>query len=399
MLLKVQEYLQNHTLIELEEDYGIISRFDKDNELVLLKYSQIDSPKDDEIVRECRGLILENGTWELVSYSLYRFFNQGETNSEDTHVYEIEPNFNFYNANIFEKMDGSLITIFQYKCQWRIATSGSIDNVAKPSENSDKTFTDLVLDALPNKKLDTHTLHDKLVINYFDDQLIYIFELTSPNNRIVTPYSETTLTLITARDRCDNFDEVSYKMLQAISHEIGIPYAKDIYDVYSIKDIEKLHTENEATFEGYVAVDYSKFNDETRSYTRVKVKSPRYIELHRMLGRVNNNVSILMLIINNEVDEVLGYFPHYKDEVEEIKKRYIDYKIRAMNYQLEMSNLFITDKKEFAIKVNEVVPKEYRNYIFQIFNSSVIGISEYETNQIERFGLKNYCKRILDILY
>jgi len=391
MLLKTQEYLQNNTLDDLKNEFGINYKIKDD--LVLLKYSQIDSHKHKShpIVRECRSLILEMGTFDIVSMGFNRFFNFGEIEEDN--------DFDFYNANIFEKMDGSLITIFQYKCQWRIATSGSIDNVAKPSENSDKTFTDLVLDALPNKKLDTHTLHDKLVINYFDDQLIYIFELTSPNNRIVTPYSETTLTLITARDRCDNFDEVSYKMLQAISHEIGIPYAKDIYDVYSIKDIEKLHTENEATFEGYVAVDYSKFNDETRSYTRVKVKSPRYIELHRMLGRVNNNVSILMLIINNEVDEVLGYFPHYKDEVEEIKKRYIDYKIRAMNYQLEMSNLFITDKKEFAIKVNEVVPKEYRNYIFQIFNSSVIGISEYETNQIERFGLKNYCKRILDILY
>ncbi len=60
-MLKIQEYLRSgKTLAELKEEFGIKhNRHGEHPNLVGLKYSQIDSPMGEQIVQECRGLILD----------------------------------------------------------------------------------------------------------------------------------------------------------------------------------------------------------------------------------------------------------------------------------------------------------------------------------------------------
>lgn len=78
-MLKVQEFLRNGgTIKELEETKGIVSTYSETDPLVILNYSQIDSPKKDPICMECRGLTLELNTWNLVARSFLRFFNLNE---------------------------------------------------------------------------------------------------------------------------------------------------------------------------------------------------------------------------------------------------------------------------------------------------------------------------------
>src|SRR5574344_1742136 len=50
----------------------------EEGNLVLFKYSQIDSDFFNPIVRECRGIILEKDTWRVVAYPFKKFFNFGE---------------------------------------------------------------------------------------------------------------------------------------------------------------------------------------------------------------------------------------------------------------------------------------------------------------------------------
>jgi len=403
-MLEVQKYLQTHTLEDLKEQFDISLRYDDAKELVLLKYSQINSPKSHPIVRECRGLILEVGTWKLISMAFYRFFNYGENQSFDSNDKKIEPNFDFSKAKIMEKMDGSLISIFTYKNQWRIATSGSIDNNTYPT-NSDKTFSELVLDALPiihseitimNTPIE---LYDNILqqkCQNFNKDYIYVFELTSPKNTIVTPYSETKLTLLTARNKNNNFNEVSLNELRHLENEIKI-YEPELYNAEDITELYKMHDNMKSTDEGFVAVIYEKGK---QSYTRVKVKNPRYVELHHLLNNVNSEASILSLIIQNETEEVLSYFPHYRNQFEELTKKYENYKQIVLHLRLKYSvDLVTIDKdkirKDFAMKVN-TEPNFIRNYLFQIFNGAINTYEEYEANQIERSGLKNYSKKLLE---
>ena len=70
MELHVQKYLRTpgKTLETLEAEYSIkAKRHGKYPNLVLLKYNQIDSPFSEPLVRECRGLILdESNDWSVV---------------------------------------------------------------------------------------------------------------------------------------------------------------------------------------------------------------------------------------------------------------------------------------------------------------------------------------------
>ena len=79
--LEVQKFLDDEYedgLDRLTELFGIkVRRYPEDN-LVLLDYNQIDSPKTHPIVIECRSLILALDTLEVVSRKFDRFFNLGE---------------------------------------------------------------------------------------------------------------------------------------------------------------------------------------------------------------------------------------------------------------------------------------------------------------------------------
>jgi tRNA splicing ligase len=68
------------TLADLAARYFIkATRHRQKPHLVLLKYDQINSPFAEPIVRECRGIILDEASnWRVVSRSFDKFFNHGE---------------------------------------------------------------------------------------------------------------------------------------------------------------------------------------------------------------------------------------------------------------------------------------------------------------------------------
>jgi hypothetical protein len=98
MILKVQEYLRSgKSLEDLTSELGM-KRNTLDG-LVLLNYSQTDSPKIHPIVMECRALVLEIDTWDLISMGYKRFFNHCEAK-------EVTDDFPFHRSFAIEKVDG-----------------------------------------------------------------------------------------------------------------------------------------------------------------------------------------------------------------------------------------------------------------------------------------------------
>jgi hypothetical protein len=64
-----------------------------------LKYDQLESDMSLKEVQECRGLILDRHTLEVISMSFFKFFNEGETNAAK---------IDWDTASVFEKVDGCL---------------------------------------------------------------------------------------------------------------------------------------------------------------------------------------------------------------------------------------------------------------------------------------------------
>lgn len=71
--MRVIEFIKNHGIQALTEEYAISVK--KVDDLLVLNYNQIDSPKTHPLVIECRSLILESETLKVVSRGFDRFFN------------------------------------------------------------------------------------------------------------------------------------------------------------------------------------------------------------------------------------------------------------------------------------------------------------------------------------
>ena len=76
------------------------------------------SGKWDDITLNCRGLVLDNDG-NVIAKPFPKFFNYEELKPEDI------PNENF---EVYEKMDGSLGSVFNYDGEWYMATRGSFQS-------------------------------------------------------------------------------------------------------------------------------------------------------------------------------------------------------------------------------------------------------------------------------
>jgi T4 RnlA family RNA ligase len=361
-ILKVQEYLRSgKTLAILKEELGI--RHNVYGSLVVLDYSQIDSPKAHPIVMECRGLILEKDSWDVVSMPLARFFNAGE-------VEEINASFDFFKAVGLEKLDGSLISLFSYKGTWLMSTRAVIENASFVGM-ANITFKELfnkAADSYPDfwKKLDT--------------RYTYCFELTALENRVVTIYKERRLHLILMRE-VETLKELPLKELLAQANHLGVDFPK-VVTFKGQDELLELAKKVATLDEGFVAVMYESYDEDGINFRRVKVKNPSYVAIHHLKDRSGRSLrSFISLIRGNQTAEFLGYFPEFTPLVDKVTVCYNKY---LSDIALDAENLkkyFDLDdakklelKKEFA----ELALKTTNfDFMFKLYQNKVKDIQEY----------------------
>ena len=332
--LAVQQFIEQHSDWEKllsEKPYClIISRdvFNRQN-LIMFKYSQIDSDFNIELVRECRGLILDEDTLEPVSVPFFKFGNWGESYC---------PNIDWSTARVGTKIDGSLTKIVRLGNDLLISTNGTIDANKAPIADQIgcdfKSFGDLIRYVLNQKNI---SIHD------FEEGWTYMFELVSPFSKIVIPYKETDMYYLGRRNN-ETFQEEHFSVDPF--HEIF-----KIPEVFPLKSIDECiaATKNMPwDEEGYVVCD--------KDFNRVKVKSPAYLAVHRLRGEgVMSYARAIELVRMNEVDEVLAYFPEFKDALLECKSRFwklVEDEQNAWN-EYEKIDSSLTTRKDKALWITK----------------------------------------------
>jgi T4 RnlA family RNA ligase len=364
MILETQKCLRDgKTLDQLHTELGI--EFSSYESLVVLNYSQIDSPRAHPIVMECRGLILERDTWNVVSYPFRRFFNYDEMGP-------ITENFNFTKATGLGKLDGSLISVFNYKDKWLMSTRGVIENVS-PVGLSSITFKDLFY-----KIVREQYAH---FWECMDPAYCYIFEMTAPENHIVTMYTEQELHLLAMRD-LRTLQEVPIDALRLWSQQLGVelPLVVPIDGKDGIVALAK----NLATLqEGFVAVDYSSFDEDGHSFKRVKVKNPAYVSIAHLKDNAGRSLRALVgLVIDGDVEEFLSYFNEFRPLITDVQTKYTDYMNRINSDVQQFQSLFdqertTENKKTFAMSIQKCanVP-----FMFSMYNKQCQDLLGYFKN-------------------
>lgn len=327
MKLKLLEFINNNNNWEellVRKPYCL--KIKRDNEYIMFSYNQIESDFNNDIVRECRGIILYEPTMLPVCVPFFKFGNYGESYC---------PELDWSSVSTQEKVDGSLIKLWYHNDKWNVSTNGTIDAYGCDIGQSDlmridcpyKTFGELFDQAKENANL----CFDNLNKDY-----TYMFELVSPYNKIVVPYKNIEIYHIGTRDN---------NTLQELNIDIGIKHPSR-YSLGTLQDCinsaSKLHYDNE----GYVAVD--------KNWNRVKIKSPQYVAVHHIKNNGDVNISsIVQLIRANELGEFLTYFPEFVNGVNIIKNKIETFISELENGLNEIKCKVYDSQKDFAIAVKD----------------------------------------------
>lgn len=321
--MKTIEYLNLNGLEALKTTFAIRAK-EYDEGLIVLNYDQIESTKSHPIVMECRALILDKD-FNVVSRSFDRFFNIGECPDTQSHI-------DMNKACCYDKVDGSLIKLYNWKGTWYIATRGTA--FAESGVNGfDLTFADLVVKALGIQ-------HDNLqsTLSGLNPDITYICEVTSMENRVVTRYSGYQLHYLAAR--CNK----TFAYVDAASHLKGLNIqfpAKYSFEtteacIEMAKNLKELR-------EGYVLYQDGK--------PVAKIKSPAYCAVHLLRGEGLNPKRIAELVLTGEQDEYLAYFPedaeHIQPYVETLNR------LMAAIEDCWLQNKDRETQKDFALAVKD----------------------------------------------
>ena len=358
-MLKVQEFIKGNSDWECllsSEPYCISISHDTmyGRELVMFKYDQIRSDLSIPLVQECRGLILDANTFEVVSYPFNKFFNYGESLAADV---------DWGSAYVTQKLDGSIIKVVRFEDgNFLISTNGMIDafkcslpeNYGRPFD----TFGELFIEGLKWYGIRMEDF-DRL----FKPGITYMFELTSPWNQVVVNWNVTKAWFIGQRDNL-TFKETFFGDSE-LAHDFDTPKVYPITNIGECVEAAKVLPDSE---EGYVVVD--------KDFNRIKVKSPRYVQLHYMAGnQIWSPTRVMEIIRDNEVSEYVAYFPKFKVAFDAIKAKYDAYVRDLKDIQNYIDNLLEVyngsmPKKDFAKWVfanNGIRP--YSGFAFSYFDS------------------------------
>jgi len=361
MGLKVCEYLETHSYEDLTDEFGIKAKVYDDR--IVLNYSQIDSPKHHPIVQECRALILSIPEHKVLSRTFDRFYNYGE--DPDTKDFVID--------RVQEKVDGSICPVYHDMDKWQVATRSMA--FAEGETATGRIYRDVFIDAIGG---DPNDIFKETCTDF-----VIIFELVSPETRVVKPYQEACVYLLDVRNRkTGEFIGQEETWNWTIPEETKWKYPEkftfESWDecLYAVKKLPALD-------EGYVALD--------KNNKRIKVKNPAYLAIAnlRMNGLINEK-RIILLVLMNDQDEYLQYFPEDQKEfnpyIEAYETMLLDIDKQWVAYK-DLEN-----QKDFALSIKDCPAK---NILFGMRNKNlkIHDVIENMTDNAKERLLKGYVGR------
>lgn len=312
-LEELVELTRGKTIDELKKFYkdhfGCLFKYNESLGLFCPMYipSKTDFRKPGSLATRGTVFALENGTFQgqVVCVPFYKFFNEGEKHAYKGSEDEI--------VAIQEKHDGSLIKFFHHDSQWIVATNGT--------PIADDKFRLLFEKTVGMTKDEFGAL--------LDTNNIYLFELTTPENKIVVVQTDYRLTLLLVRCK-QTWDELPL-----------IQY--DLFD--TVQQVEfNIDDENR---EGVVVV--------YKNGQRIKKKTKWYIDLHKtpkngaaVERKMKDKYHVVKCIVNGTIDDYYGYLSNNQ-------KRFVDKaRVKLVKFEvLQVMKLKQIDPRLDLVKIEE----------------------------------------------
>jgi RNA ligase len=218
--------------------------------LAIYNYSAAVQWRDewDDTLMQCRGLVLDSKTGEIVACPMRKFFNYADK-KHDASAMKME------NCDVLEKLDGSLGILFKDQGEWIFASRGSfISTHAQKGMEMAK---------------------EKGILEKCKEEFTYMFEMIYPDNRIVVNYGDRTDLVLIAMVHTRSSLDLALGDVVDEAKRLGLSTPR-IHD--STKTYESLQSQNVKNEEGYII--RSRISGE-----RVKLKFNEYVEIHAIRTR------------------------------------------------------------------------------------------------------------------
>lgn len=353
MNIKLQEILRNLDNWEVVlKNYPYCFKWDINENYVCFKYSQIDSDFSLQSVKEARGIIFDMRDWSCVAYPFSKFFNYGES-----HAAALDWDGG---VQVQEKVDGSLMKIWNHNNKWHLSTNGQIDAFKTPTGNAlYPTFGDLF-----NRVLEEYGF-GSFDLDPFDEfctelnkNYTYMFELATEYNRIVIPYTGFHLYYLGQRDM-RTYEECNKRSFFASLIEVP-----KLYPMTQLHEVCLAAEKLPFSEEGYVVID--------KNWNRCKIKSPAYVAAHYIR---NNNVitprHVIGIIQQGEIEEFKLYASDYADYIDNVKAQMEDLEQRAVKALAHLKTFEFNSRKEYALEVNKIKSSTIRGFCFSNFDKEI----------------------------
>ena len=359
--------IKNYTNIEsLKEQLykiGILLKDFPDKNLLLL-YNRYDSKNKGPIELECRSVFLNRTTFQIVCYTCPTpIYNMNAVN------YLVKNKVT--DKQIFKCYEGTLLSLFNFNDKWYLSSRKCLDIKDSLTLSNDISRYDMFMDVIKQDNYNTFDDFTKLL----DKNYTYHFVLIHHKNENIVNYIEEfgknykKLCFIFSRSTTDH-KEINSEDIDSLFLSDNIFLPKKLEDESSFDEYNKLNDlTKEPTEEGIVIkTNNNILKLQTISYQFYKVIGPEK-NLYRGFIRLY------------QTNKLKDYFDKYKDSDKyrkivnplNISESFdtigmIDAVFKVCTS--ELYNLFniLWDKNDNHInkEVYEILPKEYKNILFQL---------------------------------
>ena len=293
-----------------------------------------------KIRRECRGLIFDSRTGELLSRPYHKFFNAGE--KEETQLNKI----NLYEPHVvLEKLDGSMIRPIPTTDGFVLATKAGVTDIAQQAEEfiADKSH------------------YITFIKKCIQKGTTPIFEWCSRKNRIVIDYPEDQL-ILTAMRYNDTGKYVDYEAMKQYATAWNIPVVKAI-DGLAVQNIELFVKQVREWDDGEGVV--LRFD----TGHMIKVKADDYVLRHKSKDAISQEKNVLQTILDDTVDDLVPLLtPEDAQRVVAFQNAFwmaledVGTEIHDLYKQIDKGQ----DQKEYATIVVPSVLPQYQPFMFKL---------------------------------
>lgn len=311
--------------------------------------------------RECRGIIFDSKTGDIIRRPFHKFFNVNEREETQDHAVDLSrPHC------ILEKLDGSMIVPFIVDGQMIWGTKMGATDVAKPVEEFVKSNPHYV----------------KFAEDCIKAGNTPIFEWCSRKQRIVLDYKDDQL-ILTAIRNMHTGEYISFDALKIFGMDgYSIPVVRQFEPQTDMKAFLEYVRDLE-DLEGFVV----RFDDGHM----LKLKCHWYIQIHKAKEAILQDRNIVELILEEHLDDVKAHLPaEDRDRLTQFESdinKAINISVSDIRIELDSLIRNGVDRKTFATGRAQELDGYYRPLIFKLFGRT--DVSKEEIRELVCNTLRN----------